>query len=41
MIPWMSFHCKKCFDLIPQAVVLHLTLELGLDPGVSRALVTM
>ena len=28
----------KCFDLIPQAVVLALALELGIDPGACHAL---
>ena len=33
----MSIDYVKCFDLIPQAVVLALALELGMDPGVARA----
>ena len=31
----MSMDCVKCFDLIPQAVILALALELGMDPGVG------
>ena len=34
----MSIDYVKCFDLIPQAVVLALALELGMDPGTCRAL---
>ena len=37
----MSIDYVKCFDLIPQAVVLALVLELGMDPGVARALGAM
>ena len=37
----MSIDYVKCFDLIPQAVVLALALELGMDPGVARALGAM
>ena len=37
----MSIGYVKCFDLIPQAVVLALALELGMDRGVSRALGAM
>ena len=28
----------KCFDLIPQSIVLHIALEQGMDPGTHRAL---
>ena len=35
----MSIDYVKCFGLIPQAVVLALALELGMDPGTCRALV--
>ena len=31
----------KCFDLIPQAVVLRVGQELGLEPGILRALTGM
>ena len=31
----------KCFDLIPQAVVLRVGQELGLEPGILRALAGM
>ena len=31
----------KCFDLIPQAVVLRIARELGMDDGVLRALAAM
>ena len=31
----------KCFDLVPQAVVLRLALEQGMDPGTCRALAGM
>ena len=31
----------KCFDLIPQAVVLRVGQELGLEPGILRALIGM
>ena len=34
----MSIDYIKSFDLIPQAVVLALALELGMDPGMCRAL---
>ena len=37
----MSIDYVKCFDLIPQAVVLALALELGMDPGTCRALRAM
>ena len=37
----MSIDYVKCFDLIPQAVVLALALELGMDPGTCRALGSM
>ena len=37
----MSIDYVKCFDLIPQAVVLALALELGMDPGTCRALGAM
>ena len=33
--------CKKCFDLIPQAVVLRVAAELGMAPAVCRALGAM
>ena len=34
----MSIGYVKCFNLTPQAVVLALALELGMDPGACRAL---
>ena len=34
----MSIDYVKCFDLIPQAVVLALALVLGMDPGMCCAL---
>ena len=34
----MSIDYVKCIDLIPQAIVLALALELGMDPGTYRAL---
>ena len=37
----MSIDYVKCFDLIPQAVVLALALELGMDPGTCCALGAM
>ena len=37
----MSIDYVKCFNLIPQAVVLALPLELGMDPGTCRALGAM
>ena len=37
----MSIDYVKCFDLIPQAVVLALALELGMDPGTCPALGAM
>ena len=37
----MSIDYVKCFDLIPQAVVLALALELGMDPGTCHALGAM
>ena len=37
----MSVDYVKCFNLIPQTVVLALTLELGMDPGTCRALGAM
>ena len=37
----MSIDYVKCFDLIPQAVVLALAFELGMDPGTCRALGAM
>ena len=37
----MSIDYVKCFDLIPQAVVLAVALELGMDPGTCRALGAM
>ena len=37
----MSIDYKKCFDLIPQAIVLRVAAELGLDAGVLRALAAM
>ena len=37
----MSIDYVKCFDLIPQAVVLALAMELGMDPGTCRALRAM
>ena len=38
---WMSIDYVKCFDFIPQAVVLTLVLEVGMEPGTCRALGTM
>ena len=37
----IGIDCVKCFDLIPQAVVLALALELGMDPGTCCALGAM
>ena len=37
----LSLDYVKCFDLIPQAVVLRIARELGMDDGVLRALATM
>ena len=37
----MSIDDVKCFDLIPQAFVLALALELDMDPGTCRALRAM
>ena len=37
----MSIDYIKCFDLIPQAVMLALALEPGMDPGACRALGAM
>ena len=37
----MNIDHVKCFALIPQAVVLALALELGMDPGTCRALGAM
>ena len=34
----LSLNCVKCCDLIPQAVVLRIARELGMDNGVPRAL---
>ena len=34
----MSIDYVKCCDLIPQAVVLALAVELGMEPGTCRAL---
>ena len=31
----------KCFDLIPQANVQHITLEQGMDPSTHKALSVM
>ena len=33
----MSIDYVKCFDLIPQAVLLALALELGMEPGTCPA----
>ena len=33
-----EYRLRKCFDLIPQSIVLVLALELGMDPGVAKAL---
>ena len=33
----MSIDYKKCFDLVPQAVVLARALELGICPQVASA----
>ena len=40
-VPGMSIDYVKCFNLIPQAVVLALALQLGMDPGTCRALGAM
>ena len=40
-IAGVSIDYVKCFDLIPQAVVLALSLELGMDPGTCHALGAM
>ena len=37
----LSLDYVKCFDLIPQALVLQITRELGMDDGVLRALAAM
>ena len=37
----MSIDYIKCFDLIPQGVVLALALEQGMNPGTCRALGVM
>ena len=37
----LSLDYVKCFDLIPQAVVLRITRGLGMDNGVLRALAAM
>ena len=37
----ISIDYVKCFDLIAQAIVLALAFELGMDPGVARALRAM
>ena len=37
----ISIDYVKCLDLIPQAVVLALALEPGMDLGVARALGAM
>ena len=37
----LSLDYVKCFDLIPQAVVLRIARELGMDDGVLRALAAM
>ena len=37
----MSMNYIKCVDLIPEAVVLALALELGMDPGTCRTLGAM
>ena len=37
----MSIDYVTCFDLIPQAVVSALALELGIDPGTCHALEAM
>ena len=37
----MSIDYIKCFNLIPQAVVLAQAVELGMDPGTCRALGAM
>ena len=38
---WDEYRLTKRFDLIPQAVALALPLELGMDPGMCRALGAM
>ena len=37
----LSLHYLKCFDLIPQAVVLRIARELGMDKEVLRAVAAM
>ena len=37
----MSTNCVQCFNLIPQAVVVALALELRMDSGTCRALKAM
>ena len=41
LVAGMSIDYIKCFDLMSQAVVLALALELGMDPGTCRALGAM
>ena len=36
-----SLYYVKCFDIIPQAVVLRVVRELGMDRGALRALAAM
>mmetsp|Transcript_7378 Transcript_7378/g.11211 ORF Transcript_7378/g.11211 Transcript_7378/m.11211 type:complete len:91 (+) Transcript_7378:519-791(+) len=38
MVAGLSLDYVKCFELIPQIVVLHLAAELGMGPEVCRAL---
>ena len=37
----MSIDYVKCFDLFPQRVLLALVLELGMDPGICKAMGAM
>ena len=37
----MSLDYVECFDFVPQAVMLALALELGMDPGTCRVLRAM
>ena len=41
VVPGMSIDYKKCFDLIPQAIVLWVAVELGMAPAICRALGAM
>ena len=41
VVAGMSIDYKKCFDLIPRAIVLRVAAELGMAPAVCRALGAM